>query len=126
MINDKLVKYVTDLIDARKQKILWKNEEPTEPISGGEQAKFTSSDYDYIIWIYCYNTNTANTGIQKSSICLKRESVMMNVVGYTTGTAMRRVADYENDTTYTFRDAYNGSSVGNTYCIPLFAIGGKL
>lgn len=126
MINDILVKNITDMIDAKKQKILWSNSDPTKSIAAGDQAILNSSDYDYLIWIYCYNTNSANTSIHKSSVCLKGNSVMMNIIGYSTGAEMRRVADYINNTTYTFRDAYNGAEIGNSYCIPLFVIGGKL
>ena len=56
MINDILVKNITDMIDAKKQKILWSNSDPTESIAAGDQAILNSSDYDYLIWIYCYNT----------------------------------------------------------------------
>lgn len=108
-----------------KSKILWTNSSPTSNVASGTTATLSSDDYDYLIWLYCYNTNSANTNIQKSSVCLKGKSVMMNVIGYSTGGLMRRVADYTNDTTYTFRDAYNASNVDNSYCIPLYAIGCK-
>lgn len=105
--------------------ILWTNPNPSAAVNNGTTATLSSDDYDYIIWLYCYNTNSSNTNIQKSSICLKGNSVMMNVIGYSTGALMRRVADYTNDTTYTFRDAYNGTNIDNAYCIPLYAIGCK-
>lgn len=125
--DDNIVDAINELNSQKSSKsnILWTNATPTSSVAGGTRAPLNSDDYDYIIWIYCYNTNPSNTNIHKSSICLKGSSVMMNIVGYTTGISMRRIADYVDDTTYTFRDAYNDTTVNNDYCIPLYAIGGK-
>ena len=107
-------------------KILWTNENPTSAISADTPVTLSSNDYDYLIWIYCYNNSSSNTNIQKSSICLKGNSVMMNIIGYSTGNKFKRRADYVSDTSYTLTTGMNDSNTADTsICIPLYVIGCK-
>lgn len=108
--------------------ILWTNPNPSASVNSGATATLSSSNYDYLIWIYCFNnTNLANTSIHKSSICLKGNSVIMNIIGAASGSSARRVATRVSDTQYTFGDGYDSNNnVSGTVCIPLYAIGCKL
>lgn len=106
--------------------ILWQNPTPTSTM-GETTINLSSSDYDFLIWIYSYNNSASNVVIQKSSICLKGNSVMMNVVGYSTGAVNKREAIYVNDTTYTIKIGKDNDNADSTYvCIPLACIGCKL
>ena len=104
-------------------RIIWTNEKPNENMNTNTQIKLSDDNYDLLIWIYCYNINSANTLIQKSSICLKGASPMMNIIGYATGIKARRILDWSDNKTYIARagkdDAGNDN---NSYCIPLFCI----
>ena len=107
--------------------ILWQNATPTNEFAGNTTITLSSGDYDYLIWLYCYNNSSANVDVEKSTICLKGKSAMMNIIGYSTGQLGRRRADYVDSTHYTITGAYYGDIANNNaYCIPLACIGCKL
>lgn len=105
--------------------VLWENQSPTSDFAGNTSVTLSSSDYDYLIWLYAYNT--ASSTVEQSAICTKGKSAMFNVIGYSTGQSGRRRADYVDATHYTITSAYYGSTQNsNSYCIPLACIGCKL
>ena len=108
-------------------RLLWQNSNPTSNMDANTQINLSDDNYDFLIWGYCYSTDPSNIAIQKSSICLKGASPMLNIIGYATGVKARRILDYVNNKKYVARAGKddNGND-NNRYCIPIFCIGVSL
>lgn len=116
----------TNISTETKGKILWVNPNPTNTMGEGTNITLSSDDYDMLIWIFCYNNTATNVTIQSGIACLKGNSCLMSLVGYSTGTTVRRRLDYVNDTTYSAKNGMTSAGgSGASYCIPLYAIGYK-
>ena len=106
-----------------KTKILWTNNSPSSGMPDGTNIYLSSSDYDFLIWIFTYTGSSSDN--EEIGICLKGKNALLSTTGYNTANLVRRVIDYETDTRYSARIAYNGSNTSTTHAVPLYAIGIK-
>ena len=115
-------------------KKLWENTNTTTSFSP-QTITLSSEDYDYLVWIYRFNT-TSNNNLQKSQLVLKGAGVIMDVAwdygvggSYTVADYHRKV-QYTNNTTYSIEDCnikYNNTqdAQDNNYIIPVAVYGAK-
>lgn len=107
---------------------LWENPNPSASF-GAQQITLTSSDYDFLLWIY----GTGSASVQTSVICAKGENVALSsaLTNSTYGTTnIQRTATRTSDTTYSIGDGYlgrpqNAHTTDNTVCKPLIVYGFK-
>ncbi len=117
ILNPKIPRY-----EKIKTKKLWSNSDPTKVLNANVYIKLSDTNYDAIIWIYCFNNTASN--IELSTICEKGKSVLLNAIGYGGGGTARRILDYQNDSQYKTqigKEVTAGDT--NTVCIPICAIG---
>lgn len=122
-------------VDTKKPlKKLWENEN-TEQTFPEQDITLSTSDYDYLIWIYRFHVDP-NNNVQKSQLVLNGAGVIMDVAwdygvggSYTVADYHRRV-QYTNNTSYFIEDCnikYNNTQdvKDNNYIIPVAVYGGK-
>lgn len=120
-------------VNGLRLKKLWENSSPTSSFAP-QSIELSSSDYDYLIWIYRFQTGNNN---QKSQLILKGGGCIMDIAwDYGTGGQYYlgeyyRNATRTNDTTYAINDCYVRYNSGTTYAtvnnyvIPVAVYGGK-
>lgn len=98
---------------------LWENSSPTSDFVA-QNITLSSSDYDFLLWTYQYNSSNNKT---MSQICQKGSGTNMSyVVG---GNSRSRMADRTSDTVFSVYDASSAGVVDNSVCIPLTIYGIK-
>lgn len=125
--------YVNSIADKCLKK-LWQNSSPTSTF-GAQNITLSSSDYDFLIWIYRFHTGTSNN-IQKSQLMLKGGGVAMDMAWDYGVSGTYYVADYYRKATYSSTTKYavasclvkynsTSSATNNAYMIPIAIYGGK-
>ena len=125
--------YSCNYTNSKILKKLWENNSPASSFAS-QTIGLSSSDYDYLIFIYKMHTGSNR---QKSQMILKGADCLMDLawdygVGgtYYIGEYYRN-ATRTNDTTYAINDCYvryNSGTTGttnNNYIIPMAVYGGK-
>ena len=121
-------------VNDKRLKKLWENNSPTSSF-GTQNIELSSSDYDYLIWIYRFHTGDQND-IQKSQMCIKGSGVLMDIAWDYGVSGNYYAADYYRKATYTDTTHYavgecsvkynnTSSATGNNYAIPVVVLGGK-
>ena len=90
------------------------------------KINLANSNYDLILWIFCYNTS--NTNLQNATVCTKGNGALLSMIGYSAGALQRRQLTYVSDTQYNLSDGRTSASGTSTTAlnIPLYAYGIKL
>lgn len=110
-----------------KVKTLWTNPNPEIGMPNNYEISLNSDQYDYLIFIYCYNYISENIDIEMSTMCSKGKDILLVGIGYSLGSTVRRKIVYKNDLTYIAMVGVNGPQNENTdsVCIPVKIIGIK-
>lgn len=118
-------------IDNCRLKKLWENSNPSEDF-GAQTINLSSSDYDYLIWIFVgyKGQNQVKSVISPKGYGANMDSSDRGGTGNQVRTIQRRI-EYVSDTVYQAPQTSvytNGSSTitySNGSCVPLFVYGGK-
>lgn len=125
--------YGCDYVNSKALKLLWENNSPASSFAS-QTITLSSSDYDYLIFIYKMHTGSNR---QKSQTILKGADCLMDLAwDYGVGGTYYigeyyRTTTRTNDTTYAINDCYvryNSGTTGttnNNYIIPIAVYGGK-
>ncbi len=112
---------------------LWTNSAPTSAF-GPQNVQLSSSDYDYLIWIFKFHRSTNR---QKSVMCLKGAGAIADMAWDYGAGGTYYLAEYyrqvncTDNTHYAIGDdyvRYNGwtnTGTDNNYLIPIAVYGGK-
>lgn len=113
--------YINDRI-----KLLWSNDSASSGMTADTNINLSSSDYDLLLWVFCYNTT--NLTLQSSTIVAKESSAMLGMIGYSAGALQRRNLNYSSDTKYIATVGVSSAAGinGNNINIPLYCYGIKL
>ena len=115
-------------INAEMLSLLWENPDPTNSMAENTELNLSSSNYDYLIFVY-YLSNTYNGTL--SQIAKKGTNTVLTLATYATGSAQNwtRYVTYSTDTKYIAASCncvYNSNNfVSNDRCIPYQIFGLK-
>lgn len=112
--------------DKKLSEILWENPNVGTAIAENTVINLKNSDYDYLEFFFIFSISEANLKNQQSTSCIKGNSITLCSIGYSTGSMVRRIIDYIDDTTYKTRGGKRDSSNNNECCIPVKVVGHKM
>ena len=122
--NDNTLGYNAPYINNRF-KLLWSNPDVSAGMSAGTTINLSSSDYDLLVWVFCYNIS--NTNMQNSVTVKKGSNAMSGMIGYSNGALQRRTITYVSDTQYSATVGVSSQTTvnGNNINIPVCVYGIK-
>lgn len=101
-------------------KILWTNPSPTSSF-GTNTIILSSNDYDFLEFICIYVSS--NIDITFSQKTIKGKGLVASA--YHSSNNVTRIFDYTDETHYTSRHGFLGTSQDDTRVVPLYVIGYK-
>lgn len=114
--------YSCDYINGIAGKVLWTNPDPTSSFPS-QTITLSSADYDLYEVFFAYGTQTMQyvNGVKT----IKGKGLIGGMMGFSTGTLLRRKVDYIDETHLLLSNSINGTAEGENYMIPIYVIGYK-
>lgn len=114
--------YSCNYVNGLSGKILWTNSNPTSSFPS-QTITLSSGDYDFYEVFFAYGTQTMQYVNGFKSI--KGKGLIGGMMGFGSGTLLRRKVDYIDETHLLFSNSINGTTEGDGYMIPIYVIGYK-